>query len=335
MGKKCRILLFGDCVSNNGPANVNRSLVNAQGGRLDFINGNRGVLVYLQMLRKLLWNNVIVFSGMSTKYSYLIRVLKRIGKKTVYYMHGSVKYENQINGLNTDSTIIEAEQQILDNVDMIICVSETFRNWVDEYYPGLCHKLKYINSGVNAGIQAVVEKQKSKSGSIKNIVLTGSDRRQKCNLEVCEAVSKLIRIRGYKIAVHVYGRDYGEANKFLKYDFVQFHGKVDREQFYYALSRADLFVMNSAFEPFGLSLIEALVCGCSLLISSNVGAKSLLSFAEGDIVQNPYDIDEIARKLTGLLETPNYDRLIRSFDVQKNSWEHVVEQMCSLCNSIL
>lgn len=74
----------------------------------------------------------------------------------------------------------------------------------------------------------------------------------------------------------------------------------------------NLYIQNSISESFGLSVIEALYAGCSLLLSNTIGCLDLFDTLEDeDIIFDVYNQSEIYQKAKYLLLNPNNDRLIR------------------------
>jgi glycosyltransferase involved in cell wall biosynthesis len=83
---------------------------------------------------------------------------------------------------------------------------------------------------------------------------------------------------------------------------VHFPGFVDDADLPALYSAADLFVLVSLYEGFGLPLLEAMACGTPV-IGSNV---SSLPEVIGDVglQVDPRNVDDIARALTQMLERP-------------------------------
>ena len=59
---------------------------------------------------------------------------------------------------------------------------------------------------------------------------------------------------------------------------------------------ADAFVLASKMEPFGAVTNEAIIAGCTCLISENAGSACLINESNG-VIFNPYDIDAMAKAI--------------------------------------
>lgn len=68
-------------------------------------------------------------------------------------------------------------------------------------------------------------------------------------------------------------------------DKVFFTGQLSGAELYAWYALADVFVLPSSFEPFGAVVNEALVAGCFVIVSDNVGANSLINEDNGLIVK--------------------------------------------------
>ena len=106
------------------------------------------------------------------------------------------------------------------------------------------------------------------------------------------------------------------------YPFVENMGLVSGNVTMGLYREAGLFVQNSCFETFGLAPMEALMNGCSILVSQEIGALELFRGVEdGDVIRNWYDEREIAAKIERLMENGNAFRLSEAFDKETASWE--------------
>ena len=119
-----------------------------------------------------------------------------------------------------------------------------------------------------------------------------------------------------------------------KGDNIEFKGLVSQEQLYKEMAQSELFVLNSTLESFGLSVFDALQCGCSVLVSNAAGALDILNVTGHDVIYDSMDEDEIAEKIDYLLQNPNNYRLIKSLDFNKISYKAEVEKLEQFCGKL-
>jgi glycosyltransferase involved in cell wall biosynthesis len=140
---------------------------------------------------------------------------------------------------------------------------------------------------------------------------------------ICGAVDILNKNAGYMKYRLIVAGDSGKDDKIINsYPFVENMGIIGKKAVRKLYREASLFVQNSCFETFGLAPMEALMNGCSILVSREVGALELFrDISRDDIIDNWYDEAEIASKIERLLKKGNARRLIGAFDKESASWE--------------
>ena len=299
-----RFLLLGFWCSNDGPSNVNRSLVLNSDDSMEFLKWKNFGSV--ERWIKCIICNPIVVSGGLTKIE--LWILKLLHKKVIYILHGYRKYENQINNLHLDELVLNIESETLRISDIILPVSEKYSEWVKEILPEYTHKIKFLNNGVTINRRP---KQKKEPFSL---AIKGGNRKIKNNAVVCEAITRLIA-NGFDCKVYVFGFINDGNDDLSKYPFITFMGQMEKEVYYNALDKVSLLILNSELEPFGLVVADAINCNCSLLLSNAVGAMSIMKTTEDDIIFNPHDVNEIATKVLYLFNHGNSERLYRSIDI--------------------
>ena len=107
---------------------------------------------------------------------------------------------------------------------------------------------------------------------------------------------------------------------------ILFVGHDEETAKYYAL--ADLFVMPSFSDPWGLTVNEAMLAGLPVITTTNVGAQELIQ-GNGFVIP-PRDADALQAALAQLLNQPNLRREMgrRSQEIiQRYSIEHAA-QVC-------
>ena len=321
MSKK--FFLLGRWNLNAGPSNVNKSLVENSDKDMGYIRSSNRVVSKLERL-KCLFYPATVISGGATDLE--IKLLRLFRKKIVYLMHGNIRYENIVNRHALPDKVLKNENLILSTCDTIVCVSEKYSEWVKSEYPEHAHKIKFVNNGIELNRRPFKQKEPY------SIAVSGGNRLQKNNGIICKALEKL-NAMGYDCNMYVFGRMY-ENNDNLSYPFVRYMGHLNKEEYYNALDKISLFVLNSVLESFGLVVADALNSNCSLLMSKGVGALSIMSTTDNDVINDCCNVDEIASKMLYLFQNPNstalYNSINREDASEKSSYlklKHIVNEI--------
>ena len=108
-------------------------------------------------------------------------------------------------------------------------------------------------------------------------------------------------------------------------DRVHIIGYVPDEKMVQYYQRAELFVLPSIFEPFGMTSQEAMACGTPVVASKFGGIKQVITNEKNGILINPEDSDEFADSIIRLLKDDEYraklGREANKLIVEKYSWE--------------
>lgn len=111
-------------------------------------------------------------------------------------------------------------------------------------------------------------------------------------------------------------------------DRVLFAGFVRGEELRALYQRADLFVMSSLSEPFGLTALEAVVHDTPVIVSKQSGVAEVLRSA---ITVDCWDVDELANKMVSVLRYAPLSRHMRERSLQEalaNTW-HKAAHRCA------
>jgi glycogen synthase len=84
-------------------------------------------------------------------------------------------------------------------------------------------------------------------------------------------------------------------------DRVKFPGRLSRPQVAAAMANAEIFVMPSRLEPFGIVCLEAWRAGRPLIATTRGGPPEFVNDGEDGLLADPFDTDALARALDRLL----------------------------------
>lgn len=108
---------------------------------------------------------------------------------------------------------------------------------------------------------------------------------------------------------------------------ILFTGFLRGEDVSNAFRNADVYVMPSVSEPFGLTALEAVKNGAPVLVSKQSGVSEILCNA---LKIDFWDIDEMANKVISILRYPHLKKTITHqaySELNKFSWTNVGEQL--------
>jgi glycosyltransferase involved in cell wall biosynthesis len=119
------------------------------------------------------------------------------------------------------------------------------------------------------------------------------------------ALAHLLRLRGADVRIRVVGgpslwSDYTELLAALPPESSEFVGRITPAEIPAELAQADLLLQASKYEPFGLTVGEALAAGVPVVATSEVGAiEGVDRTVVGEVA--PGDVEGLARTVVRML----------------------------------
>lgn len=113
-------------------------------------------------------------------------------------------------------------------------------------------------------------------------------------------------------------------------DFVSFKGGVQNEEIPYFMALADIFVLPSLSESFGIVLLEAMASGIPIVASNVGGIPSLIENGENGFLVEPKSPEQIADKIKLLLADSEVRAYIGRNNKKKSknySWESIAKEL--------
>lgn len=112
---------------------------------------------------------------------------------------------------------------------------------------------------------------------------------------------------------------------------VRFTGYVDNDTLRELYRSATVFAYPSLYEGFGLPILEAMACGAPVLTSDSASIPEVAGDAA--VLMNPYDVEDMASKLTELLRSSPLRKNLREKGVERArqfSWEQTARQTVAI-----
>lgn len=240
--------------------------------------------------------------------SYLAGIAAKIasGKKLIVHVHATSF--DQAGGDSVDPEIYKIEKAAFFHADSIVTVSGYTRNIIVEKHGADPAKIEVIHNGTE---HEVAEDQPPLLASLKAqgkkvVIYHGRISIQKGVPQFIRAARRVVDVEPnvlfvisgggdmWREIVHLVG-EYGLSQHVL---FAGALWEQDRDRLYQA---ADLCVMPSVSEPFGLVPLEALRNGTPSLITKQSGVGEVLTHA---LKVDFWDVDEMANQIVAALRYP-------------------------------
>ena len=267
-----------------------------------------------------------------------IAVASVTGKPLVVHVHST---EFDRSGEHVNQRIYDIERKGMHSADKVISVSHLTRNTVITRYGVLGEKVEVVHNGVDRSTASKIETNRASIRKDEKIVLfLGRITMQKGPEYFLQAAKKVLNIvdnvkfvmAGSGDMMHrtiEMAAELGIGNKVLFTGFLR--GDDVRKVF----EMADLYVMPSVSEPFGIAPLEALNHDVPVLISKQSGVSEVLTHA---LKVDFWDVEEMANKIIAVLKYQPLQMTLRehgNFEVRKFKWEDAAIKCAKVYSDML
>ncbi|NQU78478.1 glycosyltransferase family 4 protein [Candidatus Woesearchaeota archaeon] len=238
-------------------------------------------------------------------------------KPLVAHIHAT---EYDRTGGNPNKIISNIERNGLVKADVVIANSHFTKNNVIKHYGINPDKIEVVHWGIDSDNPHYNINQKSPFNKEKIVLFLGRITIQKGPDYFVETASKVLKYEpNTKFVVagsgDMFERMVNRADELDILDRFIFTGFLRGADVHRAFQMADLYVMPSVSEPFGLVALEALKNGTPILISKQSGVSEVVTHA---LKVDFWDTDEMTNKIVNILK---YSELRE--ELKQNSFREV------------
>lgn len=256
-------------------------------------------------------------------------------KPLVVHVHST---EFDRSGENINQTIYDIERQGMYEAQKIVAVSNYTKNIVINRYGVAPEKITVVHNGIENNNNFTPEKTVEKRDKI--VLFLGRITFQKGPDYFISAAKKVLgKISNVKFVMAgdgdmmhrmiEYAAHLGIGHKVL---FTKFLRGADVEKMY---RMADLYVMPSVSEPFGIAPLEAVKNNVPVLISKQSGISEILVNA---LKVDFWDVNQMANKITAVLKHSPLRETLRENsrnETKKFRWENAALKINEIYKQIL
>lgn len=251
-----------------------------------------------------------------------IAVADMTGKPLVVHVHST---EFDRSGLHVNQRIYDIERAGMTRAQRVICVSHFTRSVVLQHYGVDPRKVDVVYNAVEENGTPESRTLPPIAHDEKIVLFLGRITMQKGPEYFLAAAKRVLEVMGNVRFIMAGSGDMTRRMIELAHQTgighkVLFTGFLRGDDVRRVFRMADLYVMPSVSEPFGIAPLEALANDVPVLISKQSGVSEILSHA---LKVDFWDVDEMANKIIAVLRHPPLQATLRdhgSIEVRRLSW---------------
>ncbi len=269
-----------------------------------------------------------------------IEAKKVSGKPLILHMHATEFDRTGGQGVNQE--VYGIERMAMEQADGIIAVSNFTKEKIIAHYDIPAWKIEVVHNGIDeCDYQNIPERllELKKSG-LKIVLFAGRITIQKGPEYFLRAAKRVLDHKKNVIFL-VAGSGDMERQMMMEVahlgisDKVIFVGFLRGDDLNAVYKAADLFVMPSVSEPFGLTPLEAIIAGAPVLISKQSGVSEVLNHA---LKVDFWDTEDMANKILGVISHHSLWETLWSNsreEVKKVTWDAASKKCIDYYEKIL
>ena len=251
-----------------------------------------------------------------------IAVADRTGKPLVAHVHST---EFDRSGAHVNQRVYDIERAGMHRAARIIAVSHLTRGLIVRHYGVDPRKVEVVYNAIDDDGHAKGRRLPPIAHDDKIVLFLGRITMQKGPEYFLAAARRVLEVMDNVRFIMAGGGDMARRMIELSAEMgighkVLFTGFLRGDDVRRVFRMADLYVMPSVSEPFGIAPLEALANDVPVLISKQSGVSEVLTHA---LKVDFWDVDEMANKIVAVLRHPPLQATLRdhgSIEVRRLSW---------------
>jgi glycosyltransferase involved in cell wall biosynthesis len=255
-----------------------------------------------------------------------LAIAARSGRPLVVHVHST---EFDRSGEHVNQPIYDIERRGMLQASRVITVSRRTRRLIVERYGVPAEKVQVVYNGIDPQAAPCVPRN---GNGTKTVLFLGRITMQKGPEYFVRAAARVLSKRNHVRFIMAGWGDLGPqtveqvAAMGLGAN-VHFAGFLRHDKVQQAFDAADVFVMPSVSEPFGLAALEAVQRGVPVVLSKTSGAAEVLR--RGALLVDFWDVDQMASKILALLERPELSATVcreGAAELRRLTWDEAARR---------
>lgn len=270
---------------------------------------------------------------------------KRISNKPLIVHVHATEFDRcgGVNGVNTE--VYELERTGMEDADCIIAVSQFTKDTITRHYGIPPEKVIVVHNGIDETTFPYREMKSTRLSALKKagykiVLFAGRITLQKGPDYFIRAAKQVLEYNPKVIFLVVGSGDMerqvmSEAAYYKIADKVLFTGFLRGDDLAEAYSSADLYVMPSVSEPFGITPLEAMRVGTPVIISKQSGVSEIVQHA---LKVDFWDTEEMTDKILSVVGNPALGQTLSEHglrEVEGINWNKAASKLKGIIESLL
>ncbi len=266
-----------------------------------------------------------------------LAVKRLTGRPLAVHVH--ITEFDKTGGVHADPATYAIEKAGMEGADLVVTVSRRVRDTCVEKYFIDPAKIRVVHNGVESWAPGREASPWERTGGRKVVLFLGRVTLQKGPDYFLEAARRVLSVRP-DVAFIMAGngdmlpRMVERAAELGIASNVLFAGFVSREEALRLYRLADVYVMPSVSEPFGVAPLEAMTQGVPVIVSRQSGVAEVVRHA---IKVDFWDVEDLAAKLVAALSYPTMARQLRDEgprEAARLNWDAAAERMIGVYDEL-
>ena len=266
-----------------------------------------------------------------------IRAKKKKGKPLVLHVHATE--HDRTGGHQVNQHVYDLERHGIHKADKVIAVSNFTKTKIMDHYGLPSEKIRVVHNAVDFS-QHYYDEDFGIKKTDRIVLFLGRITLQKGPDYFVQAAKKVL---GHEKNVKFVIAGSGDMEPFIIEkaaelgiaDKVLFAGFLNQDDVERAYKMADIYVMPSVSEPFGITALEAMKYKTPSIVSKQSGVSEVVRHC---LKVDFWDVDEMSSKIIALLRyKPLHETLKEDgyFEVKRFSWDTPAEKCIQVYNELI
>ena len=305
----------------------------------------------VQMVRE--WRPDVLHLHMNWEWAFVQRIVKQIRIPLVYTLHSVDRAEYEIcRRLGYEPLhlfeYIEGQESIIALADRLIALTQSEGNLLTHYYPHMRDKVRVVGNGVNDCERARRATRRIRNDKSALVLYVGRLTERKGVTELFVAIPYILERAPqtrFVIAGGPPSANIAELERqWIPRDCIRYHSQIHftgwlphsaLQEWYCA---ADIQVVPSWYEPFGMAILEGMLHGLPIIASTTGGSLEILDDCRSGLLFPPANVEAFQQAILRLVKNPKLRRQLGRFAARevrrKWLWSNVVEKVLSIYTEV-